>query len=55
MDTPTPDASLVAMAAELRAFETDYNTGCGTSDEFCKSAEGEADLINSPLALPKAA
>ena len=39
---PSPDAALVAMAAELRAIEATYNAGCGTSDEFCKSAEGEA-------------
>ena len=54
----TTDATLVAMAAELRAIEAAYNTGCGTSDEFCRSPEGEGmmdrleDIIGRMSELP---
>ena len=54
----TMDASLVAMAAELRAIEVAYNIGCGQSDDFCKSPEGEGmmerleDIIDRMSELP---
>jgi hypothetical protein len=38
----TPDAALVAMAAELQSIDRAYNAGCGQSDDFCNSPQGEA-------------
>ena len=58
VDPPSSDAALVAMAAELRAIEAAYNIGCGTSDEFCKSPEGEGlmerleDIIDQMAETP---
>ena len=57
-DAPSSDVALVAMAAELRAIDDAYNIGCGTSDDFCKSAEGEGmmerleDIIDRMSELP---
>ena len=41
-DTPSSDAALVAMAAEVRALEDAYSAGCGQSDDYCETPEGEA-------------
>ena len=41
-DTPSPDAELVTLAAELRELEVKFNAGCTAQDEYDDTPEGKA-------------